>query len=134
MQKRFCAFCSAERKVYLKKHAGLWDVVTAILMGTLVMWARWQEFQPKVVVIFIAILMAMEVVIQIRHRLSIVCQFCGFDPVLYKKNPPAAAQLVKSHMDTMTTDPDFLLSERAQSVLRRLKRARRSSKKLEIEM
>jgi len=96
------------------------------------MWARWQSLDFKFIVIFVAIFTTMEVIVQIRHRLNLACQFCGFDPVLYKKNPEAAAQTVKQHLDRMKNDPDFLLSERAQSTLKRLKRARRPKTSQEV--
>ncbi len=110
----------------MKKHAGLLDFATALFMSALIMWSRWQEVNPKAIAIFVAIVMAMEVVIQLRYRLNLTCQYCGFDPVLYKKDPEAAAKTVKAHMERLRGDPDFLLSEKAQNTLKRLKRVRRN--------
>jgi hypothetical protein len=109
----------------MKKHVGFLDYVMASFMSALIMWGRWQEFNPKAIGIFVAIVTAMEVLIQLRHRLNLTCQYCGFDPVLYKKDPESAAKMVKAHMDNIRKDPDFLLSERAQNTLKRLKRVRR---------
>jgi hypothetical protein len=124
MEKRYCAFCRAERSVYLKRHAGLLDTAVAFAMAFLIMVARWQSFNPKVIVFFLAFLTAMEIVIQVRFRLGIVCKLCGFDPVIYKKNPELAAKQVKFRLDHIQDDPDLLLSQRAQTLLRRLKRTR----------
>jgi hypothetical protein len=126
IQKRFCAFCSSERRLYMKKHAGFADFAMALFMSALIMWSRWQEMNPKAIGIFVAIVMAMEVVIQLRYRLNLTCQYCGFDPVLYKKDPETAAKMVKAHMDRIRGDADFLLSEKAQNTLKRLKRVRRN--------
>ncbi len=120
--------------VYLKRHAGAWDLLSALVMSCLMMWARWQQFNPKVLIIFIAILMLMEVMIQIRYRLNLVCQFCGFDPILYKKSPETAALMVKAHLDKVQLDPDFLLSERSQNIMRRLKRRPRDDQKPRLEL
>lgn len=110
----------------MKKHAGLLDFATALFMSALIMWSRWQELNPKAIGIFVAIVMFMEVFIQLRYRLNLTCQYCGFDPVLYKKDPESAAKRVKIHMDQMRLDPDFLLSEKSQNTLKRLKRIRRN--------
>lgn len=53
--------------------------------------------------------MAAEVFIKIRWRLHIVCQSCGFDPVVYVRNPQKAAELVTAYMDRRSRDPIALL-------------------------
>lgn len=38
-----------------------------------------------------------------------VCRSCGFDPVIYVKNPNRAAELVRDYMDRRSHDPTALL-------------------------
>ncbi len=38
-----------------------------------------------------------------------VCRSCGFDPVIYVKNPNRAAELVRDYMDRRSQDPTALL-------------------------
>lgn len=38
-----------------------------------------------------------------------VCRSCGFDPVIYVKNPQKAAQLVREFLDRRSQEPTALL-------------------------
>lgn len=49
-----------------------------------------------------------EVLIQLRWRVSIACQKCGFDPVLYLRDPKKAATLVKQTMRSKLSNPNNL--------------------------
>ncbi len=53
--------------------------------------------------------MIAEAFIKIRWRVHMVCKSCGFDPVIYVKNPQKAAQLVTEYMDRRSQDPTALL-------------------------
>jgi hypothetical protein len=103
-------------------------------MSLLIMWARWQSFNPKCFAVFAAVFMTMEVIIQLRRRLNLTCQFCGFDPVLYRKNPEAAARTVKDHLDHIRQDPDFLLSGRVQETFKRLQRLKRRPRSRQVSI
>lgn len=105
----YCAFCKTERTIYAKKHVSFIDVGLAALASSLLMLALWQDFDPKVFVIFAFAAGFSEVFIQVRWRVSIPCPHCGFDPVLYKKNPEKAAKLVTAFLDRRREDPISLL-------------------------
>lgn len=106
----YCAFCRSERRVYLKKHLSLVDGVFAIAASVSLMLVIWQDFDPRVFVFVGASLCVTEVFIGIRWRLSIACTRCGFDPVLYKKNPELAAERVRAHMERAKEDPISLFN------------------------
>ncbi len=106
----FCAFCRSPRKVYRKKNIGLGDVAGAALGAGSVMFAIYQEFDPRVVLIFMAFLAVAEVFIKVRWRIAIVCKQCGFDPVLYIRDSQKASLKVQMHLDQRKLSPSSLLS------------------------
>jgi len=93
------------------------------------MFVIWQGFDPRVFVVFGIMLMVSEVIIQIRHRLSVICHFCGFDPKLYKKSSAQAAELVRVTLEKKREDPDFILSENTGRLLKQINVAQRQSKR-----
>ena len=109
-QRCYCAFCRTERVVYLKKHITWIDASLIALGSGLTMVALWQDLHPSGLLFFTLALIATELVVNIRWRLSINCAKCGFDPVLYKKDPERAAQKVKAYMEERSADPFWALS------------------------
>jgi hypothetical protein len=107
----FCAFCRKPRKMYLKKHASLFNIVGSFLTAGIISWVLFQSFDPKSLILFVVLLAISEIVVQIRWRINIVCRHCGFDPILYKKDPLKAASLVKVQLDKRKLDPISILSE-----------------------
>lgn len=75
------------------------------------MFALWQEYDPRVIIVLVICLAVSEVFVKIRWRLSVVCRQCGFDPILYIKQPEMAAQKVKEQLDLRKKDPRYLLSK-----------------------
>ena len=78
------------------------------------MFAVFQEFDPRVLLIFVAFLAIAEIFVQFRWRLTIVCKHCGFDPVLYLKDSEKAVAKVKLRLDQRQKDPASLLAEPLQ--------------------
>lgn len=74
------------------------------------MYAIWQDFDPRVMIVFVVCLAFSEAFIKLRWRLSMFCSQCGFDPVLYIKHPNKAAEKVKAHLDRRKEDPKYLLA------------------------
>jgi hypothetical protein len=101
----YCAFCRSERSVYRKKHLSLVDAVMGIVASLSAMMVVWQDFDPRVFVLIGISLCLTELFIGLRWRLSIACTRCGFDPVLYKRNPELAASRVRAHMERSKEDP-----------------------------
>jgi hypothetical protein len=96
--------------VYKSRRIGWPHIIAAALGAVLVMLAFWQEFDPRVTVIFVIFLAVAEAFVQLRWRLSVPCKQCGFDPVLYKKRPEVAAEKVKVHLQRRREDPRYLLA------------------------
>lgn len=94
----YCAFCRSERLVYVKRHLSLIDFSLSAATSALLSVIVWQDLDPRAFVFFAFCLGFSEIFIQVRWRLSIACPRCGFDPVLYKKNPTLAADRVKNFM------------------------------------
>ncbi|MBX3040787.1 MAG: hypothetical protein KF789_08795, partial [Bdellovibrionaceae bacterium] len=74
------------------------------------MWLMWGAADARVFIIFVCFLAISEYFVQIRWRLSVVCRACGFDPVLYVKDPKRAAQLVKQRLDDRKEDASLALA------------------------
>jgi hypothetical protein len=104
-QRCFCAFCRSERTVYSKRHISAIDVGLALLASALLSLIVWQELDPRLVMFFALALGLAELFVVLRWRLTIACQKCGFDPVLYKKKPALAAARVKETYKRKMEDP-----------------------------
>ncbi len=107
----FCAFCRTPRKAYRKKSIGFIHVLGSLMASVVVMFAMWQEFDPRFLFIFVICLAISEVFLKIRWRMNIVCPTCGFDPVLYLKDHQAAVQKVKFQLQVREQDPMSILKK-----------------------
>lgn len=90
------------------------------LLGTIVTALVWRELNPKGILLFVSLLMVAEFVVQIRWRMGLACGACGFDPLLYSRNPDQAAQKVRDFYQRRSEQPDFLLT--AQNLIETQKR------------
>lgn len=97
--------------MYTKKNIGIGDIVGSALGAGVLMMAIWQEFDPRVMVIFIFLLAIAEVFVQIRWRMTMTCPHCGFDPVLYLKDQAKAVEKVKIRLDQRRSNPATLLAK-----------------------
>lgn len=87
------------------------NILGSALASVVIMFAIWQQFDPRVIIAFVVCLAISEVFVKIRWRLSVVCCQCGFDPVLYLKEPTLAVQKVKLQLDLRKQDPKYLLAK-----------------------
>lgn len=106
----YCAFCRSERNFYRKRHLSLVDGTLAVVASVSLMLVIWQDFDPRVFVFIGISLCLTEMFIGFRWRLAIACTRCGFDPVLYKRNPEKAAAVVRDHMERSKEDPMSLFN------------------------
>jgi len=106
----YCAFCRTPRRMYKKRNIGFMNIVYSAATSLIVMYCFWQAFDPRFLVIFAVFLGVTETFIQIRWRLSVFCKQCGFDPVLYVKDPEKAAEKVTAHLAKRREDPRYLLT------------------------
>lgn len=105
----FCAFCRVPRKVYKKRRIGLGDIIACAMAAALATALYFQGLDAKGIFFFVGFLFVSETFIQLRWRLGVVCPHCGFDPVVYVKDPGKAAERVKAHLDKRQDDPARLL-------------------------
>lgn len=109
-QNCYCAFCGQPRKIYKLKRANVTHFLLSLLISILFMWAVWQRLEPRGILVFIVVQVAIEVVIHTRWRLSLNCRHCGFDPLLYLRDHNKAANKVKDYLERRRSDPRFLLA------------------------
>ena len=107
----YCAFCRTPRRIYKKRSIGFLNIFYAVISSLIVMYVYWGAFDPRVLMIVAVFLAITEIFIQIRWRLSVSCKQCGFDPVLYVKEPEKAAQKVSAHLQKRREDPKYLLAK-----------------------
>ncbi|MBY0313982.1 MAG: hypothetical protein K2Q26_00555 [Bdellovibrionales bacterium] len=105
----YCGFCRLPHKVYTQKHISWLEVGGFALLSGIVSFLVWREFHPASLTIFIVGSLWAEFVIRYRWRQSVKCKNCGFDPIVYKRSPAQAADLVQAFLDNRKVDPSFLL-------------------------
>ena len=120
-EKCFCAFCKNERRVYLRRHIGFSEVLSSLLLSVLFSFIFWQQLRAEALAFFVMVLIITECLIHFRYRLGLACPYCGFDPILYRRDPQAAARVVKDFMERRKQDPLFYLSNKGYDKLARRK-------------
>lgn len=75
------------------------------------MFAFWQSFDPRFLIFFACSLALTETMVYVGWRMSVRCDSCAFDPVLYRNNPAKAAEQVKLHLDDLRTTGKYLLKK-----------------------
>jgi len=113
-QSCYCAFCRTPRRIYKKKRISLVNVVASLIGAVVMMIAIFQEFDPRFFLFFVFFLAVAETFIQIRWRMSMSCRECGFDPVMYLKNPDIVVEKVKLRLSDREKDPVSLLKPALQ--------------------
>lgn len=106
----YCAFCKNTNRVYKSKRVGVLHILAILLFTLVLMFGLWQTVEPRAILIFLSLLAVTEIFVHLRWRISLVCRHCGFDPLVYKKNPEVAAQRVKSFIENRAQNPRFLLA------------------------
>ncbi len=128
---RYCAFCKTPRRVYLKKHVDLTNVVAAMLLSAAVTLTYAGQVDPRGLVLFCVIIGVSELMVYLRWRIAVVCKMCGFDPVIYKRSPAAAAFRVREFFEQQVENPRFQLSKSPLLELHRQQRLR-ERKRMEL--
>lgn len=100
----FCAFCRSPKTYFKRRRLGILNILAALAGAMAFNYLFRHQIDPIVGVIFIGNLFVIETAIQIRWRMSLICHECGFDPVIYKRNPELACQMVKNKIDIRKSD------------------------------
>ena len=101
----YCAFCKNPRRISKYRHLSLVHFLVAFFLSLTIMYVVWGAWAGQALVILVCTLGAMEVAIQAMWRLSVRCQICGFDPVLYTRDANAASLKVKEHLEATEGNP-----------------------------
>lgn len=96
--KGYCAFCKSPKIYYNRKHINMVHVILSLLVAFCVNYAITFSFGPSFLFIFSLNLILSEMYMQFRWRFFVICQKCGFDPVLYIRNPNLACVKVKEKL------------------------------------
>jgi hypothetical protein len=81
----------------------------SFLLSSAISFLIWRTWDPKSLLFFVVAVMIAESFIKVRWRVHMVCRSCGFDPVVYVKNPQKAADLVKDYLERRSQDPTALM-------------------------
>ena len=108
---RYCAFCKVLRRVYVKKHVDLTNVLWSALFAAAVAFVYAGQMDPVALMLFVVALGAAELFINMRWRMNMVCNLCGFDPILYKRSNAKAAAAVKEFFREQVENPQFWLTK-----------------------
>jgi hypothetical protein len=104
-EQAYCIFCKSKKYVYTKKHANFVNWVLSIFCAIFIGFIVFGDIDFKSV-IFLGVLIAIaEIFIHLRWRMSLICHECGFDPIIYLKDPEAAAQIVKKKLHDRSNNP-----------------------------
>ncbi len=103
--KGFCAFCRSPKTYFKKRRLGIINMLVAFICAAAINYIFTHDIDFRVGVIFIANLFVIELALKIRWRMSVICHECGFDPVIYKRNPELMSKMVKAKTDTRRLDP-----------------------------
>lgn len=126
-RKCYCSFCKNQRTVFTKRHIGVFDVLFCLFAATLLTFIFWQKLDPRLSVLFVGLCILAEIFVHIRWRLSLACSFCGFDPILYLKNPEKACQKVSQFMDERRSSSSYLLASHQYDKLAKIIRKNEAS-------
>ena len=108
---RYCAFCKVLRKVYVKKHIDVTNVLLAAAFATTVTFVYEGQLDPLALMLFVVAIGCAELFVNMRWRMNLVCNLCGFDPVLYKRSTVKAALRVKEFFREQVENPEFWLTK-----------------------
>lgn len=93
-----------------RRHIGLGGIFAGASASVILMFGLWRGFDPRVSMVFAITLAIGEAFAQLRWRMGVVCKVCGFDPILYLKNPALVVERVKTRLADRRRDPASMLS------------------------
>ena len=62
-----------------------------------------------------------EAMVRIRWRLAMICTYCGFDPILYLRDPDKMSRRVSEYMEKRSKAPSYVLSNKLYDKIARKK-------------
>lgn len=105
----YCAFCKSTKRVAKHKNIRLPQFFACVVLAVVLTYLIFQKPDLKGLFFLIVLLVASELFYVLRWRSSVICSSCGFDPVLYRKDPSRAALQVKFQLEKRERDPVVML-------------------------
>ncbi len=105
----YCAFCKTPRKVYKHKNLSYFEVLSLIFLSIIFTFVIYKSMDPRGLFIVAAFLLFGEIFTQVKWRSAMVCQNCGFDPVLYIRDHELAGLKIKAFLEKRPNSASHLL-------------------------
>lgn len=102
---RLCAFCGNQHYVFTRKSLSFGDYIKAGLISLAISTVVWQTIEPRAFAVFAIVLGVFEVALIVKRVISLPCNQCGFDPVLYLRSRHRAVEKVKAKIAKRKDDP-----------------------------
>lgn len=106
----------------------IFDIVLCAFAGILVMAPITNSLDPRGIAIGAVFIGFAELFVSLRHRVSLKCGRCGFDPIIYRRSQEQAAKLVREHLARRAANPAHLLSEPVMAAGQKAARAKARAK------
>jgi len=85
------------------------DILGLVLLGVTLTYTVYKSLDPRGLFFIGILLLTGEAFTQTKWRTSMVCRNCGFDPVIYVRNPEQAGLKIKAFLDKRAESPAHLL-------------------------
>lgn len=105
----YCAFCKNPRKIYAHKHLSIVGIIGLVGLGVVITYAIYKTLDPWGLGLIGMFLIVGELFSQTKWRASMICRNCGFDPVVYVRNPEQAGLKIKAFLEHRSELPEYLL-------------------------
>ena len=109
MDKFYCACCKIRRKAKLNRHISIKTGLLCAVFSLSVSFVFFQSVSIFTFLLFFVFLVSAEIICHVRWRMAIVCNYCGFDPLVYLKSPEKAKLKVQGSLQNMQNDPEYYL-------------------------
>ena len=77
--------------------------------GIVLTYTVFKSLDPRGLAIVGTLLIVSELFSQTKWRTAMICRNCGFDPVVYVRDPEQAGLKIKAFLERRGEDPEFLL-------------------------
>lgn len=126
----FCAFCKTPRKVYAHKHLTILGTMGLVGLGIVMTYVVFASLDIRGLGIVGVLLIIGEMFSQTKWRTSMICHNCGFDPVVYVRNPEQAGLKIKAFLEGRSERPEYLLRPPVVMPVRKVKKGENLSLKM----
>lgn len=84
-------------------------IISLVVLSYVLSFLIWGGSDVRGLVILALMLVVSEGFAQLRWRQSMICLNCGFDPIVYLRDPQMAAKKIQDFMKYRSEKPEYLL-------------------------